>query len=105
MISSLRISATAEIDILLATNWYDSQSFGLGDAFIEELERIYRQSLDYPEMHQLVEANVRRAVVYRFPYAVIYRVLPGTIEVIGVLPDRADPQQLVNRAATSGSTK
>jgi hypothetical protein len=88
----------------MAKEWYDMQSPGLGTTMIEELDKAYQRILEYPEMHQVAFANVRRAVIYRFPYAISYRILPTAIQVVGVLPTRADPKSLIGRAAAARPT-
>lgn len=79
---------------------YDRQAPGLGNSFIAHVETVLDQLSDYPEMYQVIFRPVRRAVLRRFPFAVIYHLRPASVEVLGVLPCRADPELLLKRAAS-----
>jgi len=95
--------AAAEADLAAAVAWYDRQAPGLGDSFIGQVEAVFDQLRRRPEMYQVAFAAVRRAVLQRFPFAVIYHVRLTSIEVLGVLPCRADPKLLMQRVATIGN--
>lgn len=88
----VRLTATAEQDIRLATGWYTQEAPHMLVHFEEEIERSFRRIADRPEMYQIVEATVRRATLRRFPISVFYRVLPDWIEVIGILHQSRDPR-------------
>ena len=60
-------------------------------SFEEEVDRSFQRIMDQPEMYQVVEATVRRALVQPFPFSVFYRLLPDWIEVIGVVHQSRDP--------------
>lgn len=79
---------------------YDQQAPGLGNFFIAHVETVLDQLRDYPEMYQVIFRPVRRAVLRRFPFAVIYHLRPASVEVLGVLPCRANPELLLKRAAS-----
>jgi len=53
------IHEDAETELSAATNYYESQSPGLGRAFIKEFERAVHQILTYPLSCQLVNRTVR----------------------------------------------
>jgi plasmid stabilization system protein ParE len=93
----IKIAAAAEVDLIVAADWYDRQAPGLGDSFVAQVDAVFEQLRHHPEMYQLVFAPVRRAVLHRFPFAVIYRVRSDGVEVLGVMPCRADPALLMQR--------
>src|SRR5438105_9449008 len=68
-----------------------SQSPGLGRAFIKEFERAVHQILTYPLSCQLVNRTVRRKVLRRFPYNIMYSVKADTIRVLAIAPQRPSP--------------
>lgn len=74
-----------------AYRWYEGRQTDLGDDFFAALEATYRLIAATPLMHQLVEGDVRRSVLRRFPYCVYYRVLADRVEVIAVQHGRRDP--------------
>jgi len=54
------IHEDAKTELSAAANYYESQSPGLGGAFIKEFERAVHQILTYPLSCQLVNRTVRR---------------------------------------------
>ena len=85
----LRAEAEAEFDE--AFDWYDSQRVGLGPAFAAEVQRVLDGIAANPLMHRTVLADVRKAVVRRFPYCVFYRPHADRVEVIAVFHSRRNP--------------
>ena len=80
------IHEDAETELSAATNYYESQCPGLGGAFIKEFERAVRQILTYPFSCQLVNRTVRRKVLRRFPYNIMYSAIADTIRILGIAP-------------------
>ena len=78
----LQIMPSAETDLADAWAWYEAQRDGLGDDLLFCVDA----ALAYVERMPLAPAKVyrdaRRAMVRRFPYAVIYRVVGDTIQVL-----------------------
>ena len=74
-----------------STVWYETQKPGLGGEFIAAVERVLDQIADRPELYQIIEGDVRRAVVSRFPYCVYYRALPDRVVVIAVFNASRSP--------------
>ncbi len=81
----LRFLPEARDEILSARRWYEAQARGLGRAFLGELDALAALLLDHPEMFPIVmeASGVRRAVLHRFPYLILYRVIaPDDILVL-----------------------
>jgi plasmid stabilization system protein ParE len=92
----LTLLAAAERDIEKAVRRYDAHAPGLGAAFADHLDDIFRQIERRPKLYPMVVGPVRRAVVLGFPYSVFYRNLPRRINVIAILrsgpaPGRREP--------------
>jgi toxin ParE1/3/4 len=83
--------AEAEEEFDEAFDWYDSQRVGLGAAFAEEVEKVITRVAANPLMHSVMLADIRKAVLRRFPYCVFYRPHPDRIEVIAVFHSSRDP--------------
>ncbi|MBL8879303.1 MAG: type II toxin-antitoxin system RelE/ParE family toxin [Phycisphaerales bacterium] len=85
------IRPEAADDASRARRWLESVRPGLGADFQAELgdlfDRLQRQPALYPALHR----DCRRAVLRRFDYSVVYRLLPDRIQVIGVLHCRLNP--------------
>ena len=64
-----------EAELADARNYYDEQSPGLGRDFVDEFERQVLAIAAMPERWMIVERDVRRALMKRFPYVIYFRVL------------------------------
>jgi hypothetical protein len=60
-------------DLAGAVGWYEDQRAGLGEEFLGAVEASFDAIQEFPEVFARVHGEVRRAVVSRFPYAVLPR--------------------------------
>jgi plasmid stabilization system protein ParE len=74
-----------------AVDWYEEQRVGLGDEFIDSVDDALDLILENPRLYEVVHDPVRRAVVRRFPYSVIYEIQAEQILIVAVFHDRRDP--------------
>lgn len=93
----LILGPAADAEFGEAAAWYERRA-GLGEAFIERVQEALDRIGQMPELHATVYRDIRRASVRRFPYSVLYRVLPGRIEVIAVFHDKRNPKTWQSRA-------
>ena len=75
----LRIHAAAEQEARQAAQWYEDRRVGLGFEFLAAvdtaLQRIGDDPLQFPVLETLPdEPSVRRFLLKRFPYTIIYEV-------------------------------
>jgi plasmid stabilization system protein ParE len=89
----------AAFELADAAASYHATRPGLGRAFVEQVDHALSRIAYFPEIAPVVGGEFRRAVVYRFPFSIIYRVADGEIQVMGVLPTQADPERLILRLA------
>jgi plasmid stabilization system protein ParE len=94
----IHYSQAAKQDARAARLWLEGVSPGLGTAFIQELDRLGSHIQRHPEMFQRFRGECRRAVLHRFDYAMVYRLLSESIQVIGVLHCRLNPAVLLSRS-------
>ncbi|HXO27784.1 MAG TPA: type II toxin-antitoxin system RelE/ParE family toxin [Thermoanaerobaculia bacterium] len=81
-----------------AVEYYDEARRGLGDEFLHEVERAIVFLYQYPEAAPKVGREVRRLVLARFPYSVIYRHLgAGQIRVLAVAHQKRRPRYWTKR--------
>ena len=86
----VRITALAEADIAKAQSWYEAQSAGLGNRFVEHVRDTIARIAQNPFIYQVAIEDARRARVRDFPYGVWYRVLADESIVIACLSYRQD---------------
>jgi len=68
----LQISEEADREWTEAALWYDKQSPGLGNRFIEMVESKLELISKYPERYPKRKGNFREALVNIFPYIIVY---------------------------------
>jgi len=93
----LRIHAAAEQEAQQAAQWYEDRRVGLGFEFLAAvdtaLQRIGDDPLQFPILETLPdEPSVRRFLLKRFPYTIIYEVVSPEIQVLAVAHVRRRPQ-------------
>lgn len=101
---TLHMLREAEHETELAVLWYEEQKQGLGEELVTELERIYGRIEENPRIFSRVSVpteesrDVRRAIVSRFPYKVIFEVVDSeTIVVVAVAHQRRKPNYWIER--------
>jgi plasmid stabilization system protein ParE len=98
MTPRLSLRREAQEDIRKAAGWYEERRVGLGTEFTRavgaQLAAIERE----PELFPVARAEVRRALVRRFPYAVYFVAEPEATVVLACLHVRRDPETWQSRA-------
>ena len=89
------ILAQRELDDTVA--WYNEQAAGLGQEFLDELDRVVRRAVTFPMSCPEIEPGVRRCLLARFPYGLIYGVDGETLVVIAVAHLHREPRYWVDR--------
>lgn len=87
----------AESDVQSSYDWYQKQSDGLGDEFLDALDQVITGIQRLPEQHPMVHADIRRALLRRFPYAVFYMNEPSRIVILAVMHQSRDPARWQDR--------
>jgi toxin ParE1/3/4 len=88
----------AEQDLLEARDWYDRRGTDLGDDFRAEIITLIERLGEMPELYAVVWNNVRRCRPKRFPYAIYYRILEDSVEVLAIVHGSRDPSVWRSRA-------
>jgi hypothetical protein len=71
----------AEEEMLEAASYYQSQADGLGNDYLSEA----------PDAWPILEHDLRRRLVRRFPFSVFYKIDPEEIVIIAVAHQRKKP--------------
>jgi hypothetical protein len=72
----------AEVELRQAVEYYESRSSGLGLDFQAEIEASIHAISQSPERWPLRVDGTRRYLTHRFPYVVVYVLLPDHIWII-----------------------
>ncbi|MBL1142539.1 MAG: type II toxin-antitoxin system RelE/ParE family toxin [Proteobacteria bacterium] len=87
----------AEEEIIQASSYYQQQSSGLGIAFIHEVRKTCGLISESPKASSKVRNNIRRKLVRRFPFAVLYEIDIDSILVVAVAHQRREPGYWITR--------
>lgn len=94
----VRIREEAEAEILAAKRWYEDKAPGLGEQFLLCVEATMALVGRHPERFRKVHGQVRRALVRRFPFAVLCVVEADAVHVLAVFHGSRDPSQWHRRS-------
>jgi len=86
----IEILSDAAEDLLAGFHFYERQSSGLGDYFLDSLYSDIDSLLLYAGIHAVVYGK-HRTLSKRFPYAIYYSVEAETIRVHAILDCRRNP--------------
>ena len=82
---TVRVRPEAEIDAFEAALWYESERAGLGIEFLDAVRETFRQIEGMPLRFPAVFADVRRAILHRFPFGAFFFVEGDRATVIAIL--------------------
>lgn len=72
----------AGTELIEAARYYEQQVRTLGATFLDEVDRTVTDILSAPHRWPVVEADIRRCMIPRFPYAIYYRTLPDELRIL-----------------------
>ena len=88
----LQFRPEARLDILEARQWYESRSAGLGSEFARAVDAASAVILRFPASNPQVRGDVRKAILRRFPYSLLYVASQDAITVLACFHHRRDPR-------------
>lgn len=91
---ALNFSRLAAQDLREICDWYDDQTLGLTDKFLDELQILIEKIAENPEHFAEKESGARMALLRRFPYKVFFMVNErhAKVRVIAVIHRARSPQ-------------
>jgi len=88
---TFRFAGAALAEYIAAGEYYNRQVPGLGDAFADEIEAGISKICATPFVWRVIEDDVRRYLVARFPYGIYYTIENEVILIWAVKHLRRDP--------------
>jgi len=70
----IRFLEIAQIELDETVEYYNSESVGLGDAFLLEVLNAIERIKRFPEAWHPFSNNTRRCQLHRFPFGIIYQI-------------------------------
>jgi plasmid stabilization system protein ParE len=87
----------ADRELNEAIQYYELERPGLGSAFLREVERCVRFISEHPEAGRLILGQVRRLLLRRFPFGLLYALKPDGTRILAVMNLKRRPTYWVGR--------
>jgi len=87
----IRFHPEAEKDFHEALTWYSRQRKGLDAEFVMCVDEAIHRITYNPNTYPVVHLHLRKIIVRRFPYIIIYESSETEIHVIAVFHSRRNP--------------
>lgn len=87
----LIIHPFAEIDLQVATEWYNTQKDKLGNEFIYEVDKTLSQVVENPRQFPEILKEIRRANISRFPFSIFFVIKRNVINVFAIFHQSRNP--------------
>lgn len=87
----------AREEFLAAIDYYNEAEPGLGMAFYSEVEAAIGLIENYPDLWTEIGDSIRRCLVRRFPFAVLYSKEAERIFIYAIMHTKRDPNHWRNR--------
>lgn len=94
----VRFLLPAEKEMLDAAIYYESRAEKLGSDFLKSVDSAVRDISKSPERWPVIHSDIRRRMVHRFPYGVLYKIDPTEIVIIAISHLHRHPTYWINRA-------
>ena len=81
----------AVAELFGAADWYEDQEPGLGRSFALEVTASMLRLLDVPEAWPVLEGEIRRCLVHRFPFGILYAADQNDVFILAVMHLHREP--------------
>lgn len=95
--SSFSFHQLARRELDEAARYYEAESPGLGSKYLDAVENCVRGVVEFPAAGVEVREQVRRKLVQGFPYAVLYRLVPGRVRILAIMNLKRRPMYWAGR--------
>ena len=94
---TLVVTSAAAADLTAIRNWYEQQTEGLGDRFLERVGDALTVLRTSPFLYEEIRPGVRRVPLAKFPHVIVYRIRSQTVRLIAVYHVRRDEAPFADR--------
>jgi hypothetical protein len=85
------IGDAAKAEIEDGVKWYEEQVNGLGRRFAFEIHEAVKRILAFPNANIKVTGPIRRALMKKFPYSIVYATIDDYLEIVAVAHSHRKP--------------
>lgn len=87
----------AEEEFSQAIEYYENNEPGLGYDFSIEVHSAIQNIVNFPTAWPTIEEDMRRCLVKRFPYGIIYSIEHDAVSILAIMHLRRHPDYWKNR--------
>jgi plasmid stabilization system protein ParE len=87
----------AQDELIAQAQFYEHRQPGLGASFLAAVDSAIERIVEQSTGMAIVEEDVRRCPVARFPFDVYFRVLDEEIRILVIMHERRDPNYWKHR--------
>jgi len=95
----------AEEEFIGAIDYFEEVEIGLGYDFAVEVYSSIERTMSFPKAWPVLEGDIRRCLVRRFPYGVLYSEEKDGIFIVAVMHLHRDPEYWKRRTETRNPSK
>ncbi|GAA0872843.1 hypothetical protein GCM10009117_19900 [Gangjinia marincola] len=92
MVFEISLTPRAEEEINDAIDWYEGKKIGLGADFYHELVTEFNYIRTYPMHCPVKRDNFREAVINRFPFIIMFRIIEEQLIIYSVFNTYRNPK-------------
>jgi len=96
-VKSVCLLAAARQEVRDAAEYYETQAKGLGVDFLDKINAAVLDVRENSERWPIIEQNIRRRLICRFPYCLLYRVEADEVVVLAVMHLSRHPNYWTHR--------
>ena len=97
MSKAVRLLPPAEQELFDAARYYEVQAPGLGQNFLAKVELTLRDLVSAPEQWPVVHDGIRRRLIRRFPYSLLYHIDPDELVILAIMHQKQHPSYWLSR--------
>ena len=87
----------AEYELYDAQEYYEKQQLGLGITFKSIIYKALNRIIEFPQAYKKVKVDVRRCIIHKFPYNILYSIEDNTILIIAIAHQHRKPDYWLKR--------
>jgi plasmid stabilization system protein ParE len=87
----------AEAEMRATARWYEARSPGLGQSFLDAVDATTARIAANPGAFGFARPGIRRHLVRRFPFGILYQVEPDRVYVLAVAHSHRKPAYWMHR--------
>ena len=88
----LKLTPEADLDAQDAIRWYDERDWALGDDFLRKVNDCIAAIQENPQKYPILHRQMRRALVRRFPYEIIFEIESDEIIIYAIYHCARNPE-------------